>query len=80
MHICHLYILRYSIQNCHSSKWTVDINAFTNENKVNNDNACIGGLVEKFAHIWIYQKKNYGVLWGMKIYFNGLQLKTIINK
>lgn len=34
---------------------TAHINSFTYDYKVNNDNACIGGLLEKFAHIGIYQ-------------------------
>lgn len=34
---------------------TAHINSFTYDYKVNNDNACIGGLLENFAHIGIYQ-------------------------
>lgn len=41
MHNCSSYI-RYSIKNCHSSNGTVHINAFTNENKVNNNSVICG--------------------------------------
>lgn len=56
MHNCHSYI-KCSIRKLPFVIVTAHINSFTYDNKVNNDNACIGGLLEKFAHIGIYQKK-----------------------
>lgn len=69
-------------QNLRSSNGTVHINAFTNENMTNYDNAdnaCMGGLLEKSAHIWIYVKE---LLCSLKddvcCFFNVHQLKIII--
>lgn len=81
MHKCHSY-MEYFFQNLRSSNGTVHINAFTNENMTNYDNAdnaCIGGLLEKSAHIWIYVKE---LLCSLKddvcCFFNVHQLKIII--
>lgn len=58
---------------------TAHINSFTYDYKVNNDNACIGGLLENFAHIGIYQftKK---LRCTLRDFFNDHQMKIVIKK